>query len=305
MPGNFYPNLKSKQGAPILKLIQDFIKEDFQQICDNSDDLNEISFECQDFITRLTNEYQSLFDVKYFTNKNFYPLLITNFETIIYKILYKNILSQFDVPDFNTNDFFFIKLSMLDIDYDEKVNFNSLKTQILNFRKISTFQTPKQKIIILVNLCNFINAEYAKENRIKLTKFLVYMFIFSNIPDLKKQLIFCCLFRHKTVIESDEDYYLSLSLQAVDYLGRITHKTLKMDVESFNKEKKEGLPNRYDSETEGCNSLSTVDNILDIPIDALYNEYCTMNPDEIPIEKYEKLHKDLKILLKLIESNKV
>ena len=47
---DFYTKLKSPQSSNILESIKSFIDKDFKGICDSSDDLNDISFQFQEYI---------------------------------------------------------------------------------------------------------------------------------------------------------------------------------------------------------------------------------------------------------------
>ena len=47
---DFYTKLKSPQSSKVLESIKSFIDKDFNGICDSSDDLNDISFQFQEYI---------------------------------------------------------------------------------------------------------------------------------------------------------------------------------------------------------------------------------------------------------------
>ena len=57
---DFYSKLKSQQSSSILGSIKKFINELFKNICDNSDDLNDISSQYQDFVSKLTYDFAAV-----------------------------------------------------------------------------------------------------------------------------------------------------------------------------------------------------------------------------------------------------
>ncbi len=70
----------------------------------------------------------------------------------------------------------------------------------------------------------------------------------SNITNLKAHVKFIGLFRHKTCINSEEDYFLSLVFQSIEYIERMNSSHLKIGKNEFNElcdefEKKELIRN--------------------------------------------------------------
>ena len=303
---DFYSKLKSQQSSSILGSIKKFINELFKNICDNSDDLNDISSQYQDFVSKLTYDFAAVWKIEFYEEKSIYSNIINGFENILCKLLYKRIMNEFVDSTFNYESLLFITLADLDIkDYDYSGNIDELSSQLNKFTQISQYQTPREKLIILCNLCNYINLSYANFDRIKITKFLVYMFIHSEIRDLKNQLLFCALFRHKTIINSDEDYYLSLAIQAIDFAMKINHKNVKMTQEEFQQKKSQKWENEILTTFSKSYNLDKIESIINIPVDNLYKEYCIKDKNEMTLEKFEKLRNDFKIILKLIESNNI
>ena len=303
---DFYTKLKSPQSSNILESIKSFIDKDFKGICDSSDDLNDISFQFQEYISKLTYDFAKVWKIEFYEEKSIYSNIINGFENILCKVLYKKILNQFVDAPLNYEQLLFVSCNDLDIkDYDYSSHFDDLSSQLNKFTQISQYTTPKEKLIILCNLCNYINASYSHYDRIKFTKFLVFLFIHAEITDLKNQLLYCALFRHKTVINSDEDYYLSLALQAIDFAMKLNYKNVKMTQEEFSNKKKQKWDNELLSNYNKTNHLDKIESIINLPIDNLYKEYCTGDKTTMTIDKYENLRNDFKIILKLIESNSI
>ncbi len=53
------------------------------------------------------------------------------------------------------------------------------------------------------------------------------------MPNLKSHLKYISLFRHKTIITSEEDYYCSVAIQAVEFIEKINFSLLKISKEEF------------------------------------------------------------------------
>lgn len=71
---------------------------------------------------------------------------------------------------------------------------------------------------------------------------IVYAVLKGNIRKLKSNLSFIELFRHKTRLESEEEYYVTTLTSVVQFVENITSKAIRMDELNFNnlinKEKK-------------------------------------------------------------------
>ena len=79
-------------------------------------------------------------------------------------------------------------------------------------------------------------------------KIIIYSLIKLNIPNLYKHIKYTYYLRHKNIIDSDEDYYLSLFYSAFDFLEKLNFKKLNITKFEFNLfideyEKKEILKN--------------------------------------------------------------
>lgn len=215
---------------------------------------------------------------------------------------------------------------------------------ILDFCEITQHKSPKEKLNIICNLCNYICTKYKLTDKTIIIKFIIYSILKANISNLKGNLKFIALLRHRTTITSEEDYYLSLMFQALEYIEKINYTNLKIRKSEFIEnceefDKKEILKN-YDSNSKynfnlehdiqlvnlinkveddqesnftfqnvftqnGPILLENVnDGILNLDTEKLYNEYCSNNFTENNIVKYENMYNDFKIIMKIVESLK-
>lgn len=114
------------------------------------------------------------------------------------------------------------------------------------------YKSSKEKGSIILNLCYYLISKYkllsgAKEREI-LLRLIIFTILKSGVLNLKAQIRYTSLFRNKSVISSDEDFYLSLFSEAIEFIERITHSQLnisKIDYNSYidDYEKKELLKN--------------------------------------------------------------
>ena len=113
---DFYTKLKSPQSSNILESIKSFIDKDFKGICDSSDDLNDISFQFQEYISKLTYDFAKVWKIEFYEEKSIYSNIINGFENILCKVLYKKILNQFVDAPLNYEQLLFVSCNDLDID---------------------------------------------------------------------------------------------------------------------------------------------------------------------------------------------
>jgi hypothetical protein len=119
-----------------------------------------------------------------------------------------------DIIDDNNNENNNIKINIKNI----------LSFELRKFYQFSFKNSPKNKLNILCNLCNFIIKIYSQNDRIKLTKFLTYLFINCGIKNLKKHFYYCIFFRNKIALSSEEDFFLSISLQSLNFAYKLNEK---------------------------------------------------------------------------------
>ena len=135
---------------------------------------------------------------------------INNFNTDFINYCMNNILAIKSEFNFDFTN------SISDIIVDNNNENNNIKINIKNilsfelrkFYQFSFKNSPKNKLNILCNLCNFIIKIYSQNDRIKFTKFLTYLFINCGIKNLKKHFYYCIFFRNKIAISSEEDFFL-------------------------------------------------------------------------------------------------
>ena len=303
----FYSKLQNSKSSEIISSLRELKHSKFKSIIQNCSSITQISFQLQDYISQLTFTFSKLWDIDFNSNKQMYPSIIEGFERIIYKLLYNDILSQMNIPNHDLSKFHFITLQHLGInDIDIAKYLTDISFHLNKFTLISQVSSPSDKIKTLCNLCNFINITFNENfDKVKLTKMLSFLFIYSDINDLKTQLLFCSLFKHKTTITSEEDFFLALAIKAINYAIGLNHKNVNMTKEQFNEEivnpKKKGLFSDFEIKSE---YLNKVENVFDIPIEKLMKEYCLVNKNEMTFEMYHKMRNDFKVILKIIESSK-
>lgn len=305
---DFYSKLRDDKSLFIRKAIKDFIDIDFDKIINDNLDVNYIASYFQDFISKITNNFAKEWQIEFYTDKELYLFIINGLENILCKLLYSKLMNLIkDDCIINYKHILFVKLKHLGIDYNKK-HLEGLIKLIKLFSKVNDYFTPKEKMTIITDVCNYINVTYANYDRIKLTKFFMYIIIHSKVSKVKTQLLYCVLFRHKTVLTSDEDYYLSVAIQAVDLVSKLNHKNVSMTKEEFEDKTKLEWENEIilNNNTIDGNTitLGEIDNVVNIPVEELYMKYCSDNPDNMPISKFENLRHDMKIILKIIESSK-
>lgn len=94
-------------------------------------------------------------------------------------------------------------------------------------------RSPKDKAIVILNFINHISTKYKIIEKTQLIKLAVYAILKSNVNSFKENLKFIQLFRHKTIITSEEDYYLSIMNQSVEFIENMNSNLLKINRNEF------------------------------------------------------------------------
>jgi hypothetical protein len=293
---DFYEKLTFDKSKNILEQLKDFTLNQFPNICENMSDFNEISEEFASFVSKLSLEFAKIWNIQFYIDRNWYKIIIDGFEDLLCNSLYDTIMNLFPFDDENKINYDLynnITLKTFKInDYDYQSHKDEIQLQISKFKEFSVFKTPKQKLIVLSNLCNYINYTYANRDRNKLLKFLTFMLMHSKIENLQNELIYCLLFRNKTVIESDEDFYLSIALQ--------TRKNFQIYAKKINTiQNKEDL--FEDEIIESEKKMKELKNINDIPTDLLSKDFD--NNEKMKLHKYELLRQSFRNILNKINEN--
>ena len=293
---DFYEKLTFDKSKNILEQLKDFTLNQFPNICENISDFNEISDEFASFVSKLSLEFSKIWNIQLYIDRNWYKIIIDGFEDLLCNSLYDTIMNLFQFDDDNSINYDLynnITLKTFKInDYDYQSHKDEIQLQISKFKEFSVFKTPKQKLIVLSNLCNYINYTYANRDRNKLLNFLTFMLMHSKIENLQNELIYCLLFRNKTVIESDEDFYLSIALQ--------TRKNFQIYAKKINTiQNKEDL--FEDEIIESEKKMKELKNINDIPTDLLSKDFD--NNEKMKLHKYELLRQSFRNILNKINEN--
>ena len=293
---DFYEKLTFDKSKNILEQLKDFTLNQFPKICKNLSDFNEISEEFSSFVSKLTLEFAKIWNIQLYIDRNWYKIIIDGFEDLLCNSLYDTIMNLFPFDDENKINYDLYNNIILKTfkinDYDYQSHKDEIQLQISKFKEFSVFKTPKQKLIVLSNLCNYINYTYANRDRNKLLNFLTFMLMHSKIENLQNELIYCLLFRNKTVIESDEDFYLSIALQ--------TRKNFQIYAKKINTiQNKEDL--FEDEIIESEKKMKELKNINDIPTDLLSKDFD--NNEKMKLHKYELLRQSFRNILNKINEN--
>lgn len=164
-----------------------------------------------------------------------------------------------------------------------------------------------------------INSNKKPDEEVKIEKIysiIVYALIKGNINKIKSNVNFLQLFRHRTRLESEEEFNINAIIVAIEYIENLTYKKLNIDKNEFLKKCEESENNTLDLNSklnielikneqvlqEPANSDQT---LFDLELTKLYNEYftnCDLN--EIPLFKLENMYKDFKIVISMIKEFK-
>ena len=144
---------------------------------------------------------------------------------------------------------------------------------------------------------------------------IVYALIKGNIHKIKSNILFLQLFRHRTRLESEEEFYISAVSSAIECIEGLTYKKLNIEKNEFLK-KCEESENNYENHSKV--NLESIKNeqvlqqpansdqtLFDIELNKLYNEYFTnCDLSVIPLFKLENMWKDFKIVISMIKNFK-
>jgi hypothetical protein len=253
---NFYSKLKEKRSQTILNEMLKFINTTFNEISENTNDPSDLSVIFQDFVSKFVNEFARTWEIQFTNIRNAYVEICEGFESLIMKSLYPKIMTLIGDDgklDRLCRKFTFVSLKHLGIDcnVDEFELATQIKSKILilinlDFCELTQYRSPKEKANVIVNFCNYICSKYKLTDKANIIKFIVFCILKSNITNLKAHVKFIGLFRHKTSINSEEDYFLSLVFQSIEFIERMNSSHLKIKKSEFNElcdefEKKELL----------------------------------------------------------------
>ncbi len=238
---NFYAKLKDKKSGKVLNDLHSFINNTFQGMTQKTKDVEEVALIVQDFIYKKVNEFAKLWEYDFTHSRFSYIQVCEGFEALITKSLYYQI---FNLIPFDRNfnklkaKYSFVSMSQLGIEYlsDEFELANQIKSKVLitiDLNEITQLKSPREKISVIVNFINYVSAKYKLTEQNQTVKFAVFALLKSNIPSFKENLLFISLFRHKTIITCEEDYFLSIMNQAVLFIENIGPTSLKINTKEF------------------------------------------------------------------------
>lgn len=216
----FYHNLRDKKSSSILIELKKFTSETFPKLIAENVALDNISNEYQDFVYKIVNTYSKIYKIEFEINKNAYTIITNCFESIITKSIYNRAFSLCQsisaASDTSLDKYSFLTPSNLRL--TASIDCFRLKNQIELFSQIIYEKTPRNKIMYIINLIQYLEEQYQDENIICL---LIYVLISTNIQCLQSTIIYCRLFRTKIAIESKEDYYLQVIEKAFEKINSL------------------------------------------------------------------------------------
>lgn len=167
-------------------------------------------------------------------------------------------------------------------------------------------------------------------------KIIAYCLIKLNTQNIYRNIKYTYFLRNKLSIDSDEDFFISLFYNAFEFLEKLTSKKLTISKNEYNYfidefEKKELLRNgkpfpieqNYENKLVNIlnktninplddieknsmrkNSEVFMEGILSMNTEKLHNDYLSGRFSDISLTKFERMHNDMKIILKMIEAQK-
>lgn len=103
----------------------------------------------------------------------------------------------------------------------------------LALAEIGISKSPKEKSILLSNFCNYLKVTYNINDSNTFLRIIVYSLIKLNIPNIFRNIKYTYYLRHKSSIDADEDYFLSLFYSAFDFLEKLNFKKLNISKNEY------------------------------------------------------------------------
>lgn len=340
--------LKDQKSLQLLNEIKSFI--DKQEIVPTKNNQLELANNVGEIISEKAIAFGKLHELDYTTNRENYYLVVESLENLISKCLYSKFFKIYSKIvetklEKNIKRFSFLKLKHFKlnerIDYiDDLVLSNDLKILF----ELNNYRSPKEKLVVLSSfLINSVVGKFNIDDGEFLIKYTAYCLIKSNVPQLKTNLIFVDIFRHKAIISDQEDFFLSVFHQSVDFiekLGSNRKTTLSMlsqeceeYLDEYDKKAVLNRPQNYDttciklklaiesklldllnkdhsknSENGGempCKGVFPIAGDLnDLDVKELKEEYSRGNFQDMSFEKIESAYYHFKSVLSLVDKSR-
>ena len=226
---NFFSQLKDKRSINLVNELHKFINISFGELCEKLEDISDIALAVQDFVTQMINDFGKTWNIDFRESQNYYIQICEGFESLITKSLYSQIINY--MQEDNRLDRLIKKYSFLTLTHlgiDLAIDEFELAAQIKNFKELIQFRSPKEKLNVITNFFNYLISKYKITEKSLLVRLIVFTIIKMNLPNLKTQLKFIGIFRHKTIISSDEDYYLSIIFCSIELIEKMNAAHLKI-----------------------------------------------------------------------------
>ena len=345
-PPNYNAMLNHKTSSSLQSKITTFIYTDFPSST-TSKPLTSLSQDIQTFISKCISEFCHIWHIKLtYQSESSYQQLCDFFESLImsklYNYVYCSTLQEKETDytfDNLLHQYQFISSDALEIP-SHIINPHYLSTAINRLAMINIYKTPKDKMYTFINVVTILSLMYTKYSNKEtapgaeeIFPLLVYTVLKANVPKLKSNLNYYCLFRHASRIENEEDYYLQTFTAVVKFIDNISNEKLVIDknvyeryISEYVRERKDAM-RRYvnpfckyheellllksitlnESENANVNvngvvSKKKMKHVYGIDFDKLYNEYCKCEFKEFSVDKMEEMCVVFQTVLKLIHS---
>jgi hypothetical protein len=247
-----YQMLFQDVNSTIMKELKNYTDVIFKENCKELI-LDELSIHLQEFNSKLIIAFGRTYNIEYHHDKLYYDFVCEAFENLLTKSLY-NTLMQKCIEEFEDGKlerlikkYSFINLKHLGLNHQMILDEFEFAKELKLLSEIGQSRSPKEKLNLITNFINYLNFKFSQNlDKAELVKFLVYSIFKCNIANFKAQIHYINLFRHKTLISSEEDYFVSLYFQAFEFIEKMNSSYIKMSKAEFDElcdefEKKELL----------------------------------------------------------------
>ena len=222
------------KNSKIIKEIQHYINIFFPKQIKKLTNMIEISSSIQEFVSEISNSYLSLNNIQA-PSINQIEICMEAFEDLITKSLYPQLIALIGSDSkFSRllNKFSFLNINHFNLELNLKEKFEFAK-QIQIFGEIAEIASPKEKMNYITLISRFILSHCTQGN---LIKGLMFTILKSKVKNIKTHLRYISLFRSKSLITNEEEFYLFnmfKAFEAVENLSVNMKAYINMSQEKF------------------------------------------------------------------------
>lgn len=226
--------INNTKNSKIIKEIQYYITIFFPKQLKKLTNMIEISSSIQEFISEISNSYLSLNNIQY-PSIHQIEICLEAFEGLITKSLYPQLITLIGSDSkFSRllNKYSFLNINHFGFELDLKEQFWFAK-QIQIFGEIREVASPKEKMQYITQISRFIISHCKESN---LVKGLIFTILKSKVKSIKTHLRYISLFRTKSLITNEEEFYLYnmfKAFEAVENLSVNMKAYINMSQEKF------------------------------------------------------------------------